>query len=182
MSYRTDIMKKLKSLCYSIVVCCLFSCGSSDALFTVDTFTDFTVTLGLNTIEAHYFVNQNVPVTLQTQLDNLNFTEDDIMMVVSDRATLYPKFNANIDLDFINDVNVYLLDPDNFNKRTEIFYREFIPGGSKSEIQLLSNIPDITDYLLDDKVIVEVRLELRRFPPSTFDVRLDMSFGVFIEE
>ena len=175
-------MKKLKILFSSLIICCLMSCGSSDALFTVDTFTDFRVTLGLNTIEAHYFVDQNVPITLRTQLDNLNFTEDDIMMVVSDRALLYPRFNAAVDLDFINDVNVFLVDPDNFNRRTEIFYREFIPGGSKSEIQLLSNIPDISDYLLKDKVIVEVKLELRRFPPSTFDARLDMSFGVFIEE
>ncbi|NNE27201.1 MAG: hypothetical protein HKN09_10185 [Saprospiraceae bacterium] len=175
-------MKKLKYLFTSLIICGLLSCGSTDAVFNVDTFTDFRITLGLNTIEAHYFVNQNVPVTLRTQLDNLNFTEEDIMQVVSDRALLYPKFNSNIDLDFINDVNVYLVDPDDFNKRTEIFYREFVPGGSKTEIQLFSNIPDVSDYLLKDKLIVEVRLELRRFPPSTFDARLDMSFGVFIEE
>ncbi len=174
------MIKKLQIFCllFSIYT----SCNSNDALFDVETFTEFQITLGLNTLAAHYFVNQNVPITLNTQLDNLNLSHMDITQVVANRATLYPKFNDNVSLEFIHSINIFLIDPDDMTKRKEIFFMDPVQLGQKSEIQLFSNIPDLTELLSNDKAIIETRLEFRQFPPATFDVRIDMSFSVFVEE
>lgn len=174
--------KKFSGLLFSVVFMVFSSCGSNEALFQVETFTDFQISLGLNTLEAHYFVNQNVPVTLRTQLDNLNLNESDITQVVANEAYLYPKFNDNVSLEFIHDVNLFIVDPENTNRRKEIFFREAVPAGQNSGIQLFSTITDLTEFMLDDKIIVETRLEFRQFPPATFDVRVDMKFGVYVEE
>ncbi|MBT8189233.1 MAG: hypothetical protein KJO29_02295 [Bacteroidia bacterium] len=173
--------KKVSSLAYLILISVFAGCGSNDAIFQVETFTDFQISLGLNTVEAHYFINPNVPVTLRTQLDILNLPESDISQVVANEAFLYPKFNDNVSLEFIHDVNIFIVDPENTNRRKEIFYREAIPAGQHSEIQLFSSITDVTEFMLDDKMIVETRLEFRQFPPATFDVRVDMKFGVYVE-
>ena len=176
------MLKKIFSFPICVVFLILTSCGSQEALFQVETFTDFQISLGLNTLEAHYFVNQNVPVTLRTQLDNLKVNEADISQVVANEAVLYPKFNDNVSLEFIHDVNIFIVDPQNTDRRKEIFFREAIPAGQNTGIQLLSTISDLTEFMLDDKIIVETRLEFRQFPPATFDVRVDMKFGVYIEE
>lgn len=176
------MIKNLKVILPLFLLLSLSSCGSDEALFKVETFTEFKIVLGLNTIETHYFINQNVPLTYEAQLNNASINDSDVKQVLSNQALLYAKSNNNVDLDFIHAVNVFLLNPDDLNDRTEIFFMDAIPLGQKDRIQLFSNISDLTQLMNNDKLIVETCLEFRQFPPATFDVRLDMDFGVFVEE
>jgi len=169
-------------LFFSLISVLFLSCNSKDALFEIEMFTDFQISLGLNTLEAHYFVDTNTPATLSGQLQNLNIDPSEVSQVVANGATLRPKFGGEIDLDFINSVNVFLVDPVDLNRRTEIFFMDFVKFGTKDEIQLFSSISNVTELLLKNNLRIETRLEFRQFPPQTFEVIIDMGFSVFVEE
>lgn len=165
-----------------LTVCCLFfSCSTNNALFEVEMISQFTIPLGLNTLETHCFIENNIPATLETQIENFNLSNDEVTQVVASGAILSPRFGDNINLEFIQSVNVFIVDPFNFNDRREIFFRENIEFGSRNRIQLFSTISNVKEELLANNIRIETCLKFRQFPPQTFDVLLDMSFSVFIE-
>jgi len=151
-------------------------------LFEVDTFTELRVELGLSTTASHYYPQPNTLVPYTTRLESSGFTKDDIQKLIGSRATFRPKFNEDINLDFIHDVNVYILDPNDLSRRKEIFYLEGIEPGEKTEIRLFNTLNDITDFLVNDRAIIETRLELRQFPPASFEARVDMTFTALAAE
>jgi hypothetical protein len=86
------------------------------------------------------------------------------------------------DLDFIDVVSVRIC-PQGVNTQNcgrEVFYRDPVPFKPGNDLNLVpSNIDDIRDILLKEKVNVQVKFErLRGFPTKTFSIRLDMDFGV----
>jgi hypothetical protein len=162
-----------------ITICFLFSgCGSRQSLFDVSAKTEFRVELGLSIIESHYFVKDNVAVPLSVTMNNIGLKKDDVAEIVPLTATLRPKFSDEINLDFIQAVNIYIINQNDLRKK-EIFYMDFVQGGTKTEIQLLPTLIDITDLVINDKAIIEIKIELRQFPPSSFDMSLFMEFSGF---
>jgi hypothetical protein len=95
---------------------------------------------------------------------------------------LRPKFGDEINLDFINSVNVYIITDPAQQKRKELFYMDFVRPGEKTEIELLPTLVDISDLIENDQAIIEISIELRQFPPSSFDMRLQMQFSGFASE
>lgn len=160
----------------------LFSCGSQESLFELGTTTEFRVELGLSTIESHFFVKGNVPIPIEFNIQNRNLDPSELESVTPQRALLFPKFGDEIDLDFINAVNVFIIDPSNNNRRKEIFYQDFVPLGQKTSIELIPTLINIQNLVEADRAILEIKLELRQFPPQAFDLQLNMDFGVFTME
>lgn len=97
------------------------------------------------------------------------------------RASVSVVFD-DADFDFIDALSVRIcpLGVNTENCGREVFYRDPVPFKPGSELTLIpSNIDDISDYLLSEKVNVQVKLErLRGYPQKTFTIRLDMEFGV----
>ena len=172
---------RIRSFIFLFLILLLSACGVRDPLFNIGSRTDFSVSLGLSIIESHFFVKDNVSIPIELSMSNLGFVEGDIAEIVPFAAFLRPKFGDNVDLDFINRVNVFIVDQDDFRKK-EIFYLDFVQIGSKTEIELIPTLIDIKDLVINDRAIIEVRLDLRQFPPATFDMQVDMEFAGFATE
>jgi len=175
-------MNKIQHIFLILISLYLVSCGNIDSLFEVRAESQFRIELGLNTLEAHYFRSTDVLIPYTTQLNGTGLVQDDITKFIASRAELRPKFGEQMNLDFINSVNVYILDPTDFNRRKEIFYIDFVEIGQANEIRLFNALNDITEFLVNDRAVIETRLEFRQFPPSSFDMRLDMTFSALAEE
>ncbi|MGA0232973.1 MAG: hypothetical protein ACO3MB_08895 [Saprospiraceae bacterium] len=170
-----------KQLYFVSIALILCSCSTRDPLFDVNAQTNFTIQAGLSVLETHGIVKDMVIIPVELTINNLGFNAQDIDEIVPFSAFIRPRFNDNIDLDFINSVNVYLIESPDFRRR-ELFYLDFVNVGLKDEIELLPTLLDIRDLVKDDRAIIEIALEFRQFPPSTIDMRLDMRFSGFATE
>ncbi|MBT8232617.1 MAG: hypothetical protein HKO66_09580 [Saprospiraceae bacterium] len=142
---------------------------------------DFRIDLGLSTLEAHSFIKSQIPIPLQFALNNNGLTDADLDQVVAQRAFLRPKFGDEINLDFVNTVKVSIVDPVTLRPK-EIFFMDFVNFGFKTEIELMPSLTDIKDIVINDNATIEVKLQFRQFPPQTFEMDLDMTFGAFAIE
>jgi hypothetical protein len=97
------------------------------------------------------------------------------------RATLSAVF-AQSNLDFIDALSIRLcpLGDDKENCGQEAFYRDPVPFDPGIDFDLVpSSVSDIRDFVLQDNINVQVKLErLRGFPQGSFDIVLDMEFYV----
>ena len=175
-------MKKIQQIFIISLAVLSVSCSNVDMLFEVDAETELRVELGLSTNDAHYYPNPNILIPYTSTLNATGFSKDDISKFIASRATLRPKFAEIVNLDFIHNVNVFIIDPNDTSRRKEIFYQENIQFGEKNEIRLFNTLNDITDFIANDRAIIETRLELRQFPPSSFDMLVDMTFTALAEE
>lgn len=175
-------MKKIQHFLIFSLSLLLVSCSSVDMLFEVNAETEFRIELGLSTNASHYYPNPNILIPYTSSLNASGFSKDDISKFIASRATLRPKFGESVNLDFVHNVNVFIIDPNDSSRRKEIFYLENIQAGEKNEILLFNTLNDITDFLVDDRAIIETRLELRQFPPSSFQIALDMTFTALASE
>lgn len=173
-------MKK-NNLIVGLLLLLMCSCSTREALFDVNSQTDFTIGAGLSIFETHNFVKDRVSIPVELTVQNLGLSGEDIAEVVPFSATIRSRFNDNADLDFINAVNIYLIETPDFRRR-ELFYLDFVPLGGKSEIELLPTLINIRDLLDNDRAIIEISLEFRQFPPSTIDMRAQMQFSGFASE
>lgn len=156
------------------------SCGTREALFDLSTQMQFQMNLGLSTLETHNYVNE-VIIPLDLTLNNIGIMESDITEVVAQTAFLSPRFNDEVNLDFINSVQISIVDQETSRTR-EIFYLDFVNFGAKQQIELIPSLTDIKNLLVNDKAIINASIRLRQFPPVTFDMLLDMNFAAFAEE
>jgi hypothetical protein len=153
------------------------SCGREKPILEIGTFVEFSIPAGLSTIESHFFVQDNTPILYQSQLATTGIDPDNVDMFVSGTASLIPGAGRNFDLGFIRSVNVFLVEEN--GRRNELFFLDFVPIGEKDEIELLGSIVDLKDKITDDRASIETRLEFNTPPPTTFDMRLNMTFVVF---
>ena len=114
--------------------------------FDVNAQTNFTIQAGLSVLETHGIVKDMVIIPVELTINNLGFNAEDIDEIVPFSAFIRPRFNDNIDLDFINSVNVYLIESPDFRRR-ELFYLDFVNVGLKDEIELLPTLLDIRDLV-----------------------------------
>ncbi len=174
-------MKKLQQLFLFALGLGLFSCATEEAVLDIDTFTEFSVPAGLNTIEAHYFLNFDVPIPFDRLTDEAGIDKGNITQFVPTRGTLIAARNTSADLQSIRSVNVFVLDPSNPDRRLEVYYMELVEPGPKTEINLFNTIRNLQSVITDDLATMEVRLEFVTPPRTTMELRLDMTFGVFAE-
>ena len=171
----------MKFLYALLVAIMLSSCSSREPFFEMNAETEFQISLGLSLIETHNFVRPNVIFPLNSSIQNLGLSELEVTEVVPFTARIQPKFQDEVNLDFINSVNIYIIDQQNLRRR-ELFYAENIPFGQKQDIELIPTLIDIIPYVENDQALIEVSIELRQFPPLTFDMDVFMSFGGFVSE
>ncbi len=172
-----------KNIIYALVLSILLlpGCNSDNSeIHELDTFFDIEIPAGLNTIESHFFLVENVPTFISGFLENGQYTEDDLVRVNGVTATFMTRF-SNLDLDFIDRMTIHALDANNPTVKRELFYLEFIPFGSKTEIQLIPSIENVADFFCKDFVDIEFRVDLRGFLPNPIDGRVEMRLHIFDE-
>ncbi len=168
---------KIKLFFLFLILVSLVSCGKEEPTLEIGTFMEFSVPAGLSTIESHYFIQENTPILYDSQLSASGIDEASIEMFVAGRATLIPRSGRDFDLGFIRGVNVFLVEEN--GKRNELFYLDLVPIGEKKEIRLFNSIVDLKGKIINDKATIETKLEFNTPPPTTYDLRLNMTFAVF---
>lgn len=151
---------------------------SEDPLFEVEHDVDFEIPAGLNNIETHIFIINNVPTHVGNRLDDFNLTWDDVERINSAKATITGKF-SNIDWDFVSSVEIDAINIHDHLDRKEIFYQEFIGFDTNEELRLLSSLSDIKSILENPTMKLEIQLRFKQFTPATLDTRFTYSFNVF---
>jgi len=129
-----------------------------------------------------YFIPiNNVRTNALALLDARGIDTADIKSIRPGRAVLTVVF-AQSDLDFLDAVSIRLcpLGQDQQNCGQEAFYRDPVPFNPGLDLDLVpSNVNDIRDFVLQNEINVQVKLErLRNFPDASFDIILDMEFEV----
>jgi len=175
-----DFFSKMKALLILMGFILISSCTpEGNELYLVKNETDFTLPGGLNQIETHYFTNNQVATFWETYANSSGLSDELIGSVFPNRATLTSRFGEN--LDHIHTISIWVYDTA-YNNGTEIFYMEPIEQGDKTEIRMFSNITEVGDWLKEEKVLIEMRIQVRQLIGATRDVRLNMDFAVFQKE
>lgn len=148
-------------------------------LFDIEFEVDFTTPASLDNLLTHYFPIQNVQTFFSSFAGGTSI--ESIGSIRSASCTIEGVFNP-VDYDFIREISVFAIDPQNSANRKELFFIDpnIINGDTK--LDLFSTISNHKDLLSKDIVHLEVRLELRTFAPDEYDHRLKLRFQAFDSE
>ena len=129
-----------------------------------------------------YYIPINGAVTnIQNLLDANGMVAADVEAILPRDATLTVAFQ-DAKIDFVRDMSVRLcaIGDNQENCGREAFWRTDIPIQTSFGLGLnASNIDDLSDILLSEKINVQIKLEeLIAQPSTTFDIVLDMEFEV----
>ncbi len=155
----------------------LSSCSKNETLFTIDTFMDMTLIAGTST-QTVWGYEEKVVFPYSVQLAAFNTEEKNIMSINSSYGLVYPRNNAGINLSFINEMVVNVLNPDDLTERgKEAFYYTQENFNRLTQIELFPSLPDIKDYIKDDRIVLQVEFIFNSPPPATFDLAFELEFG-----
>ena len=173
----------LRILLFLCIAISFSSCKEEPPVFEMNLFFDLDIPAGLNTIESHFFIVEDVPTFAAALLSANNTNPEDIGSILGATGNVKTRFSG-LNLDNIQDVGVHVLDQNDHTKRSEAFYifNDLIPLGAKTEIQMIPSIVDLQDLLLQETVDLEFRVNLRSFLPQELDARIEMKFIAYKPE
>lgn len=141
---------------------------------------DFEIPPTASSFEVHYFNINNVVTNKEGLFSANNISESDAVAIVPKTGSLRSITN-NIDFEFIEQMSIRICDEDDLSQNcgTEIFWRQPVPNNVGSILDLVPSDIDIKQYLLQEKVNIQVKLErLRANPPQFVETRLVLDFAV----
>jgi hypothetical protein len=154
------------------------SCGKDREYIEKNLTLSFDIPTGLNTIESHYFQLGEVNMFLDETLKINNLPVDQTYEISGAKCLLTSRLSG-ADFSVIDRISVFAVDRSNPNKRIEIFYNENIPLQSISNIRLLASISNVTPYIKDNRMKMEVRIRFRGFMVAPVIADLDFSYIVY---
>ena len=153
------------------------SCANTpEPLFTMRMEADIVIPAGLNSFDTHYIYVRDVPTRINNYITG-SFDRDGIEQVYPDQAVLSSLF-VSIDWAIIREISIRAISSSDPTINEEIFYHNRITNSSVKELPLLSSLPNVKDILLQDRVTLEVRLNLKSSTPAEIESRLTMNFAV----
>lgn len=176
---------KITSLSFLLLL--ILSCSSCKKdeipLFEMDMFFELDIPAGLNTLESHFFILEDVPTFIESSLASVNMSSEDVGRIIGITATMETRF-SDLDLDFVENIGVQLINGSELDDRREAFYifNDFVQFGSKTEIAMTPSLLDLKEQLLNETVDLEFKINLRSFLPQQLDTRVNMKFHVFPPE
>ena len=141
---------------------------------------DFEIQPGLNTFQVHYFNFDNIPTNSAELFSANNFSFENASAIVPLEGNLSALFGG-ADFEFIEQLSLRICDAGDFSENcgTEIFYRQPVPLNVGNILPLVPSDISIKQYLTQDKVNIQLKIErLRESPPQFVDTRLELEFGV----
>ena len=153
------------------------SCGKETIpkKFTVRLDRTFEVPAGLNYIDAHYFVLDEIPTFYDQIIGQQNVPAGAKITLVPERASITSLFN-DIDFDFIDKVAIRIYTNNNPKDKPEAFYIEYIPNSVDNELQLIPTSFDAKPFLEYGIVNAEIRFFFKRTTPQSMNLRIVMDF------
>lgn len=167
---------------FSLLLVLNLSCRKGDDTLYLATkdnlIAEFTIPVGLNNLETHYFKIKNVDLFLKETLAANNLLGDNYKISGS-KARLVNRL-GQIDLSSMAEVTVDAVSINDASQRRELFYQTDIPFAFRNELKLFTSLTEISDLLVDDKINLEVGIRFRSF--SSIPVDLDLEFGYVVFE
>lgn len=177
----------MKIRSFTLFLLIVLICGScrknNTPLFQMELFFELDIPAGLNTIESHFFVIQDVPTFSEALMTGNGVSPEDIGYISGLTATMETRF-SDLDLDFVENIGVHFIDITNADDRREAFYifNDYVEFGSKTDIAMIPTLLDFKEQLLNETVDLEFKINLRNFLPSELDTRVTMRFDVYPPE
>jgi hypothetical protein len=166
---------------FSNYLCCFLlfciSCGKDRQYIEQSLSVTFDIPAGLNTIESHYFRVNDVYLFLDETLNKNGLPIGASYEIGGSKALLTSRLSG-VDYSIIEKISVFVVDKSNSLNRIEMFYNENISSQTLTSLKLLASISDISPYIHDKKIDLEVRIKFRGFMPS--QVKADLDFGYII--
>lgn len=173
----------MKNILFLFFAICLLSSCKKDKQKTLFLFPlqdiEFSIPPTASAFQVHY-VTKEVVTNHAGLFDANDIAEDGEFRIMPSEGSLNSIAN-NLDYDFIEVMSVRICDEGDFSETcgTEIFWRQPVPFDVGSVLQLVPSDVDIKQYLLQDKVNIQVKFErLRDNPPQFVDTRLLLDFAV----
>jgi hypothetical protein len=142
---------------------------------------EFDIPNGLNTIETHVFVIEDVTSFFEQTLLQNGRSINDIDEVLSAKGDLvFPFISGSIN--FLDKVSIRIynrFDPNNYK---EMYYLDAIPLNANNPLKLFSTISNLQPILENENFDMEVRLKFRAFTPPNLRVRLDFGYTIYFQD
>ena len=157
----------------------LTSCDKETVVrYEVSIDAEFDIPTGLNTVETHYFVLRNVPTFYKQNADIKGIDTASIVNVAASRGLIKSKFQ-DIEFDFVDRISIYAVSRKDPNKKREMYYLDFVPLTTGTQLKMLSSTTQLKDILSEEFIDLEVRLNLRNFTTSNIRAQIEFGYAVF---
>lgn len=168
---------------FLLLVILMSACNKDDenTLFTIPIQDiDFAIPPTANPFQVHYFNFDNTPTNTTGIFAANNYTASEGTKIFPQAATMNVLV-GNVNYDFIEQMSIRICEAGDLTENCgrEIFWRQPVPEGTGNVLDLGASNVDIKEYLLNEKVNIQVKLErLRRNPPQFVETRLQVRFAV----
>ena len=174
-------MKNITLLLFSLLLVSSCNKNREDILFPFPIQDiDFAIPPTASTFQVHYFNLENVDTNHEGLFSSNNVDEMSDIRIVPLESSLNVLI-GNIDYDFIEQMSIRICDPGDVSQNcgVEIFWRQPVPLNVGSILDLIPSDIDVKRYLIQDKINIQVKLELlRQNPPQFVETRLFLDFAV----
>lgn len=174
MTLRNLLLLLVLSVCFS-------SCSRNQALFDIDAYFEMTIVAGLSTDRVFVF-EKEVVFPYEAALANYDNAEAMINAVKASYCLVYPRFETDADLSFINELTVDALNPDDLDDDREVFYYEQFNFNRRNDLELFPSLPNIQEFVRNERLILRTEFIFNTPPPRTFDLVFELKFGAIDEE
>jgi len=137
----------------------------------------FEIQSGLNTLEDHFYVFNNVVNPTMEILEARSIDEGEVLSIKPKQARMTVQFD-NTPLSFLDEVSVNLFS-DNLSRKSEAFWTPQISFNQNSVLDIPATLIDAKEFLDQDIMNFELRLDTREVTQGFITCRLDINFEVF---
>lgn len=177
-------MKNFRSsLIVLLIFGIIFGACSKDEKQFVEVKLDFELNLpaGLNSLETHYFVYDNVPNFYTQSLLSNGISKERVDKVTGYRARLSSS-SGTANFELFRRISIFAVERNNPSNRLEMFYLDDIPFGISTEIDLLTSISNLKSIMeSDDLYTLEFQIEFKTFVPFDQRIKFDYSYVIFFD-
>lgn len=133
---------------------------------------EFDILPGLNTIDTHIYTISPIPSQYSIVLASSGHTADEISTIEARDAYISSRF-ADVNLDFIRRISVYIYDPFNPSDKIEFFYLDPVPFKDQTSIRLFPGITDVSEWVKRDFFGLEFRFDFRETTPTLAELKFE---------
>jgi len=169
------------SVLFTILIISFSSCRNTEnELFEIQMEARLDISAGLNSIETHIFVLEDISSTLEANLVQKGMSIDQVNSIKPSTALMDGVFNE-IDYSIVEEIAINIVDGTDSSNKIEVFYQELIPLNHSGPLQMFGSLPDIKDILNNDSYDLEVEIRFRTPTVQTMENKIIYNFVAFGE-
>lgn len=141
---------------------------------------DFVMPAGQNAIETYYFNFPAVPTNIHVLLDNFGYAMSDVSGIVPGEGRLTPIFSDGNYEDLFREFVVQICTTGSTGNKcgVEGFYWDLVGQKVSFNLDVIPNPIDVSDFLTEETVHIQVWYRLLRTSNETIESRLSLDFLV----